>query len=333
METPKVSVIIANYNYARYLPAAIDSVLAQTVKGRVEIIVVDDGSTDDSKKILERYAGKVEAVFQANQGYAAAFNAGIARAKGAIVCLLDADDVYEPEKIRRVVEAFEKHPDAPIVQHFLQDTDAELRSLPQNFPKWPERATIREYLEGKAEYAATSGLSFRRETLQKITPIPTELRFLYADDYLTVRALLEGPGVNIPETLALHRVHGSNFCAGSYADAAKIAADFTMRRVYRDSIDRRLESKGLSISPRFKRLEDLELFRREILFHMHERRRLKAIGAWFGGIFRFALRGFGLFRVATCFLALISPSLYLRFYSSYARSKAIQGTRRRLRPS
>ncbi len=93
-----VSVVIATFNHARFLPAALDSALAQTLAG-VEVIVVDDGSTDDTPAVLSRYARRVRVIRQANRGLAAARNAGLAVARGTYVSFLDADDVVMPTKL------------------------------------------------------------------------------------------------------------------------------------------------------------------------------------------------------------------------------------------
>ena len=91
-------------------------------------------------------------------------------------------------------------------------------------------------------FTAQDVMTLRRKTAQNALPIPVKLRFLYADDYLTVHALFQGPCANLPEPLAYHRVHGENFCAGSLADPAKIAADFEMRRVFRERLHQRMRS-------------------------------------------------------------------------------------------
>src|SRR4051794_6220176 len=87
----RVSVIINNYNYSAYLREAIDSALDQTYP-HVEVVVVDDGSTDDSREIISKYGTKVIPVLQNNGGQGAAFNSGFAASRGEIVCFLDADD-------------------------------------------------------------------------------------------------------------------------------------------------------------------------------------------------------------------------------------------------
>ena len=86
---PLVSIVIDNFNYGRFLGAAIDSALAQTYP-HVELIVVDDGSTDDSREVISSYGDRVSAVFKPNGGHASAFNAGFRASHGCIVMFLDA---------------------------------------------------------------------------------------------------------------------------------------------------------------------------------------------------------------------------------------------------
>jgi glycosyltransferase involved in cell wall biosynthesis len=119
-----VSVIIPNYNYAKYLREAIDSVLAQTYRN-IEIIVVDDGSKDDSKKILESYGEKITAIFQANQGVSAARNNGVAASKGEYVAFLDADDIWLARKIELQIEKFVNDKTLGLVHVGVEDIDAQ----------------------------------------------------------------------------------------------------------------------------------------------------------------------------------------------------------------
>lgn len=107
--SPQVSTVIAVFNGARYLGEAIDSVLGQTHPA-IDVIVVDDGSTDGSAEIAGRYAERVRVVRQENRGQVAALNAGIAQAMGEYVAFLDADDLWEPEKIARQLDRFAARP-------------------------------------------------------------------------------------------------------------------------------------------------------------------------------------------------------------------------------
>ena len=97
-----VSVIIPNFNYGRFLKSTIDSALDQTYNN-LEVIVVDNGSTDNSRFILESYGEKIRTIFQNNQGQAAARNNGLAIARGDFIALLDADDYWESSKIEQLL--------------------------------------------------------------------------------------------------------------------------------------------------------------------------------------------------------------------------------------
>ena len=115
MNTPLVSVIIPTYNRAWSLKKAIDSVLEQDYKN-FELIVVDDGSTDDTEALVSEYAKSVKFVQQPNSGVSAARNKGIQISSGSLISFLDSDDYWEPKKLSTQVEFFNANPDALICQ-------------------------------------------------------------------------------------------------------------------------------------------------------------------------------------------------------------------------
>src|SRR5262245_51139977 len=100
------SIVISNFNYGRYLADAIESALAQTYS-HLEVIVVDDGSTDNSHKIIEGYGERIVAISKKNGGQASSYNAGFAASRGEYVCFLDADDLLEPTAIAESIEVFQ----------------------------------------------------------------------------------------------------------------------------------------------------------------------------------------------------------------------------------
>ena len=102
-----ISIIINNYNYGRFLAAAIDSALHQTY-ANTEVIVVDDGSTDDSKKIIAGYGNRIRPVLKTNGGQASAFNAGFAASTGDIICMLDSDALFYPNKAQILADLKDK---------------------------------------------------------------------------------------------------------------------------------------------------------------------------------------------------------------------------------
>src|SRR6516164_7495387 len=105
MRKPLVSVIINNYNYARFLKQAIDSALNQT-HSLTEVVVVDDGSSDESREIIANYGNGIIPVLKENGGQASALNAAVLASRGEILCFLDSDDYFYPDKVAQVIEFF-----------------------------------------------------------------------------------------------------------------------------------------------------------------------------------------------------------------------------------
>jgi glycosyltransferase involved in cell wall biosynthesis len=110
-----VSIVIDNYNYDRFVCAAIDSALSQSYQP-VEVIVVDDGSTDQSRDLINRFGDQISTILQDNGGQASALNAGFARSQGEIVIFLDADDILLPHAVQTAVDAFTAQPDIARLQ-------------------------------------------------------------------------------------------------------------------------------------------------------------------------------------------------------------------------
>jgi glycosyltransferase involved in cell wall biosynthesis len=114
----ETSVIIPSYNNSVFLPEAIESALSQSVSP-LEVIVIDDGSTDNTRDIIEQYRRCIRYFFQENKGVAGARNRGIEEARGNLVAFLDADDIWLPEKLKRQVDYLAKHPHAGLVHSDL----------------------------------------------------------------------------------------------------------------------------------------------------------------------------------------------------------------------
>lgn len=114
-ETPRVSVVVPTYNRGWIVNEAIDSVLNQTFQ-QYELIVVDDGSTDDTKAILGEYGNRIRVIHQANRGVSAARNRGIRAAKEHLIAFLDSDDVWVADKLSVQVAFFDRHPETLVCQ-------------------------------------------------------------------------------------------------------------------------------------------------------------------------------------------------------------------------
>jgi glycosyltransferase involved in cell wall biosynthesis len=111
---PTLSVVIPTFNRARYLPDALESIVAQGID-RVQTIVVDDGSTDETESVIARYGSAVQYVRQPNRGTAAARNAGLALATGRFIAFLDSDDVWLPGKAKEELAILERDPSVDAV--------------------------------------------------------------------------------------------------------------------------------------------------------------------------------------------------------------------------
>jgi glycosyltransferase involved in cell wall biosynthesis len=214
VESPLVSTIINNYNYGRFLREAIDSALNQTYPN-LEIIVVDDGSTDDSREIIDSYGDRIIAVLKDNGGQASACNEGFRASKGEVVIFLDADDALLPDTVRRVVTAFQAHPGAVKVQYRQQFVDAYGRPTgelqPPCYQPMPS-GDLRQHILKFREHTwpSTSGNAFASSVLRQILPIPEDTYRCDVDHYLCTVSAVFGSIISLDEVGSLYRVHGEN---------------------------------------------------------------------------------------------------------------------------
>jgi glycosyltransferase involved in cell wall biosynthesis len=226
---PLVSVLIDTYNYGEYVEEAIDSVLGQDfAQERMEVLVVDDGSEDDTAERVKKYGERVQYLQKANGGQASAFNLGLARSRGEIVAFLDGDDYWLPGKLRRVMEEFEKHPEAGMVYHRLRECDERGgEEKDGHFAAISGSVTAsRKALLSYILYP-TSALAFRRRCLDALLPIPEGLR-IQADAHLSGLVIFLAPVVAIDESLAAYRIHGRNLF---HAKGCETATEGAKRRI------------------------------------------------------------------------------------------------------
>jgi glycosyltransferase involved in cell wall biosynthesis len=212
MVTPSVSIVVVNYNYARFLPRSVDSALAQT-HPYTEVVVVDDASVDESPDVIRTYGDRVVPVLRPqNGGQAAAFNSGFEACRGEIVLFLDSDDWLYPEAASRVLAAFA--PGVAKVQFRLQLVDGAGRHIdlfPAPEVSFDDGDVVPRLLSsGRYETTVTTGNAFARSTLSAILPVPEEEFRISADGYLVTVAPLYGRVVSIEEPLGAYVLHGAN---------------------------------------------------------------------------------------------------------------------------
>ncbi len=215
----RLSVVIPNYNYAEFVGQAIDSALAIDWPD-VEVIVVDDGSTDDSHTVIARYGRRITVVLQANAGQYMAYNAGFAQATGDVIIFLDSDDLLEPTVMREVARAW--RPGLSKVQFRMQTVDRMGRLLGGSFPQFqvaPSPQLVRQWVLNTTAYPTPpgSGNAYAAEFLARILPL--DLSCGKPGDACCVAASpLMGDVLTLDKPLARYRVHGRNDGAVSQLD-------------------------------------------------------------------------------------------------------------------
>jgi hypothetical protein len=217
-DEPFVTVCVLNHNYGRFLPAAIDSVLAQTYPN-VEALVVDDGSTDESRRVIEAYKDRIRVVLQENAGQAAAGWAGVRASRGDVVIFLDADDVLHPGICQSVARTFAQDPNLVIVQWRL-DTIDEMgrpygRVLPPRPGLLPSGDLSQQVLSVRNwHYQLTSGVAYATWATRKVLPADLPEGENHAlDQWLNELVPLLGPVRSLDEVGGSHRLHSRNFSA------------------------------------------------------------------------------------------------------------------------
>jgi glycosyltransferase involved in cell wall biosynthesis len=212
---PLVSIIISNYNYGCFLANAIDSALQQSYPA-IEVIVVDDGSTDQSQEVMDAYGSRILSLFKQNGGQASAINLGFDHSRGDIVIFLDADDLLLPNVVQHVVDAFRLQSNVTKVMYRMEVIDAagRLTGEIKPDPHLPLRSgDLRPYILNfpfDMTWMATSGNAFSSAALRKILPIPEQDFHIMADFYLSHLVPLLGLVAFLPEIGACYRLHGSN---------------------------------------------------------------------------------------------------------------------------
>jgi len=232
---PKVSVLVTNYYMARFVVEAINSALSQSY-GNLEIVICDDGSEDDSLARIEasfKNNARIAYFTQPNAGQAGAMNAAFVRATGELIAFLDSDDVWLPDRLRRVVEQFTASPGLGILSHQLRAVDEKLRPLrfvaPDHFDEgwlgWNPLAVA------QLSKARTTGLTVHREVADRVFPLPIDSHG-HGDGVMVRRAAVLARVGALHEIHALYRQHAGNQTGITGPTQLKVAAaELQTRRV------------------------------------------------------------------------------------------------------
>jgi glycosyltransferase involved in cell wall biosynthesis len=224
-----VTCVIPVFNGERYLAEALDSVLAQT-HSPIEIIVVDDGSTDGTPDVLAGYGGDVRSVRQANAGPAAARNRGVADARGEYLAFLDSDDLWALSKTEVQLRRFASHPGLSVCTSLMQNFWVDLAD---------EEARMKDTEVARPQAGPSQTLMVRRAAFDRVGPFDPTLRHRDAHDWL-VRARAAGLQFGqVNEVLVRRRLHANNLSRSRGAgDTDDLFAILRKKLAARDALGR-----------------------------------------------------------------------------------------------
>ena len=248
-EHPLVSVIVNNYNYEKFIGAAVLSALDQTYQP-TEVIVVDDGSTDGSMDVIEAFADRARVIRQQNQGQAGAFNTGFAAARGEAILFLDSDDALAPDAIETAMTGW--RPGVSKIQFVLASIDGDGGFLGNLFPSYPADLSpgdIRKELLRTGLYPCppTSGNIYARAFLDRIMPLPLGV-FGGADGPINTVVPLYGDVITLDQVLGYYRIHGANIWAQMSMNPDKFASYIDHDRHRVDYLRRHAEALGGAVA-------------------------------------------------------------------------------------
>ncbi len=259
MTDPTVSVLIDTYNHERFIAKAIDSVLAQRNVDplAMEIIVVDDGSTDGTQRLLSAYGDRIRVHAKPNGGQGSAFNEGIELCKGNIIAFLDGDDWWHEDKLASVCAAFDRYPDICAAGHGIvlhdevEGSAARLSPRELIFLRHGRREDVALFHQSMC-YLGTSRLAVRRSALARMPKVPSALIF-EADEFLFTLLPAIGRVAVLPQCLTFYRIHGNNLFQGSLSaqglerhDAVKLAKRARIFECLAAELPPALERRGVT---------------------------------------------------------------------------------------
>lgn len=222
MAYPPASILVPAYNYASFLGATLDSALAQDYAGELEILVVDDGSTDDTAEVLAPYLDRVRYHKKANAGLSAARNTAMELAAHDRVVFLDADDLLEPHAVRRLSEAWDAAAAPPVVagaRGRMIDATGEFFPQPSNPDTGQVRAFTVEHFILRNRFAPI--VMADRRVLLELGGFEPALK-ASEDRDMWIRACTRGPVVMLEENLYRKRDHGANMSRHAVRQTASI---------------------------------------------------------------------------------------------------------------
>jgi hypothetical protein len=228
-ELPLVSALVPVYNYGRYLGRTLDSALAQDYPPeKLEIVVVDDGSTDDTPDVLAgyeaRYPGRIRSVRQENAGFIAATNATFTHARGELLAFLDSDDLWPVQKTREQVSIFRKHPevglvysDAELIDPYDAVTEPSVWTFYMETPVRGDQALAPLISRRSGNPALNSTIMVRAALLERFAPIPDGVPYV---DWWVAARVAQVAALEVNASRVGYRRHGENITLGATGQRA-----------------------------------------------------------------------------------------------------------------
>lgn len=247
---PLITALIDTYNQERYIEQALVSVVEQGLSpAELEIVVVDDGSTDDTPLIVRKFLSRVRHVRKNNGGQASAFNAGFSEAHGQFVALLDGDDWWAKGKLTAVLDSFERNPEDAAVSHAYYEVCEHKNQTRLLGPQEEEILNLDTPQAARAarehwHFLLPCALTARRKVFEQIMPIPEKLIFS-ADGPIATASMAMGVRV-LPRPLSYYRIHSSNLNAVDEQDMAKMRRKLEMGAAMFDVVEPNLIRMGVA---------------------------------------------------------------------------------------
>ena len=233
MSRPLVTVVIDTFNHERFIARAVDSVLEQNLsQSDLEIVVIDDGSTDRTADILRKFTRRVRVISKVNGGQASAFNAALPFAKGEIVAFLDGDDWWARGKLETVLNAFNLNPSVGVVGHGLYEVNELTGQSSVVLPTADRHVSLKSVQDGIEFrslmcFLGTSRVAIRRRVLDAVGAIPLPL-VVEADEFMSTLAVAHSDAVLIRQPLTFYRLHSGNLYQFQDEDVVKVRRKMTV---------------------------------------------------------------------------------------------------------
>lgn len=223
---PRVSVVINTYNHERFIAQALRSVIDQEFPAAsMEIIVVDDGSSDMTSEVIGEFLPFIRYIRQGNGGQVSAFNTGVAAARGEMLAFLDGDDWWGPAKLSNVVAVFDANPNVAAVGHGYYEVDEDGAITATLSPERQRHLGLENASQARESapfriFLGTSRLAIRRSILDSVLPVPSDLPFF--DNFIFTQAIAISGAEILPQPLCHYRIHSGSLYSGADADQKRL---------------------------------------------------------------------------------------------------------------